>query len=163
MTRVLLLIVMLGCLVAPVFAAPAEPEFDSNQPIEITAQRLEVLQSERKSIFSGDVIAVQGEMTLHAAELTVYLQSEQEQVERLEATGGVRVVQLDRIATAEKAIFYQVDERLVLSGDAVVVQGKNRISGEEIIMYLQENRSVIKSSKTGRVRAVIIPEQKQEE
>jgi len=161
----LIKIVILGALCFipfNVMAVSELPEFDSNQPVEITSQQLEVLQQQRQSIFSGDVVVKQGDMTLYAKQLTVFLQAEEDQFERLEATGGVRVVQLDRIATAAKAIYYQASERLVLSGNANVVQGSNQISGEEITLYLQENRSVIKSSKNGRVKAVIIPEQVQE-
>lgn len=143
-------------------AASELPEFDSKQPIEITSQQLEVLQQQRQSIFSGDVVAKQGDMTLYSQQLTVFLQPDVDQFERLEATGGIRVVQLDRTATATKATYYQVGERLVLSGNANVVQGSNQISGEEITLYLQENRSVVKSSKNGRVKAIIIPEQVQE-
>ena len=74
----------------------------------------------------------------------------------------MRVLQLDRIATAEKAIFYQLEEKLVLSGNAEVTQGKNKISGDEITLFVQENRTLIKSSEKQRVKAVIMPEAKQE-
>ena len=157
--------ILLGlfCWCVPVvFAGEVEPELDRNQPIEITAQQLEVLQQQRQSIFTGDVVAKQGEMTLYAERLIVFLQQDQDQIERLEAIGGVRVLQLDRIATAEKAVFYQVEERLVLSGNAEVTQGQNEISGDEITLYLKENRSLVQSSENGRVKAVIIPEKKQE-
>ncbi len=139
------------------------PAQDENQPIEITARQLEAFQSERKSVFTGDVIAKQGDMTLFAETLTVFFQQEQNQVERMEALGGVRVVQLDRVATAEKAIFQQADETLTLIGQAEVRQGQNQIAGEEIILYLKESRSLIKSSEKGRVKAVIVPEKKQEQ
>ncbi|MCD6580326.1 MAG: lipopolysaccharide transport periplasmic protein LptA [Desulfuromusa sp.] len=159
------LMIFLGlfCWCVPVvFAGEVKPELDRNQPIEITAQQLEVLQQQRQSIFTGDVVAKQGEMTLYAEKLIVFLQQDQDQIERLEAIGGVRVLQLDRIATAEKAVFYQVEERLVLSGNAEVTQGQNEISGDEITLYLKENRSLVQSSENGRVKAVIIPEKKQE-
>jgi len=145
-----------------VVAAEGKPELDRNQPIEITSQKLEVLQQQRQSIFTGDVVAKQGDMTLFAEKLIVFLHQDQNQVERLEAIGGVRVLQLDRIATAEKAIFYQLEEKLVLSGNAEVTQGKNEISGDEITLYLKENRTLITSSENNRVKAVIVPEKKQE-
>ncbi len=160
-----LLLMLLGiscCCVSVVFAGEEKPKLDRNQPIEITAQQLEVLQQQRQSVFTGDVVAKQGEMTLYADELIVFLQKDQDQVERLEAIGGVRVLQLDRIATGEKAVFYQMEERLVLSGNAEVTQGLNKISGDEIILYMQENRTLIKSSDKKRVKAVIVPEKKQE-
>ncbi|MCK5914117.1 MAG: hypothetical protein KAG12_09575, partial [Desulfuromusa sp.] len=58
------LIVILGifCWCVPsTFAGEVAPEFDQSQPIEITSQQLEVLQQQRQSIFTGDVVAKQGE------------------------------------------------------------------------------------------------------
>ena len=144
------------------FANEPIPKSNRNQPIEITAQRLELLQEQRQSIFTGDVVAKQGEMTLYTEKLIVFFQKKQDQVERLEALGGVRVIQLDRIATAEKAIFQQEEETLVLIGNAKVKQGRNQIIGDEITLYLKENRSLVKSSKKGRVKAIIVPEKKSE-
>jgi lipopolysaccharide export system protein LptA len=138
------------------------PKPNRNQPIEITAQQLELLQEQRQSIFIGDVVVKQGEMTLYTEKLIVFFEKKQDQIERLEAVGGVRVIQLDRIATAEKAIFQQAKEILVLIGNAEVKQGRNQIVGDEIILYLKENRSLVKSFKKGRVKAIIVPEKKQE-
>ncbi len=160
MSRWLLLLLLgISCgYVSAALAGEATPGLDRNQPIEITSQQLEVLQQQRQSIFTGGVVAKQGDMILFSEKLTVVFQKDQNQVERLEAVGGVRVLQLDRIATAEKAVFYQKEESLVLSGNAEVTQGKNTVSGDEITLFLQENRTLIKSSEKKRVRAVIIPE-----
>ncbi|MDA3902235.1 MAG: lipopolysaccharide transport periplasmic protein LptA [Desulfuromusa sp.] len=158
-----LLLISLAICVPAAFAAEATPELDRNQPIEITAQQLEVLQQQRQSIFTGNVVAKQGEMTLYAENLIVVFQKDQDQVERLDAIGEVRVLQLDRIATAEKAVFHQLEEILVLTGNAEVTQGKNKISGDEITLYLKENRTLIKSSEKSRVKAIIVPEKKQEQ
>jgi len=151
------------CCVSTGFAAEQSAAPDTTQPIEITAQKLELIQQQRQSIFTGDVVATQGDMTLSADKLTVFLLENQDQIDRLEAVGTVKVVQLDRVATADLAIFYQLEEKLVLSGHAVVVQDNNRVSGEEIVIYLKENRSVIKSSNNSRVKAVIVPVKKQEQ
>ncbi|MFK5926522.1 MAG: lipopolysaccharide transport periplasmic protein LptA [Desulfuromusa sp.] len=164
MSRGLLLLSLgfLCCCASVVCADEAALKLDRNQPIEITAQQLEVLQQQRQSIFTGEVVAKQGEMTLYAEKLLVFFQKDQNQVERLEAIGKVRVIQLDRVATAEKAVFYQAEETLVLIGNAEVTQGKNTISGDEITLYLKENRTLIKSSGKSRVKAIIVPEKKQE-
>ena len=150
----------LSCFVSIGSAADKGAALDTNQPIEITAQQLEAIQQQRQSIFTGHVVAKQGDMTLTADKLTIFLLEKDDQVDRLEAVGSVKVVQLDRVATANQAVFYQGTEKLVLSGDAVVVQDKNKVSGDEIIIYLKENRSVIKSPESGRVRAVIVPTKK---
>ena len=165
MGRWLLLILMSSvCFcVTSSFADETTTELDTKQPIEITANQLEILQQQRQSIFSGDVIAKQGDMTLSAEKMIVLFQEEQDQVKRLDAIGSVRVVQLDRVATADRVVFYQLDEKLVLIGSAEVIQGGNKVSGEEITLYLKENRTLIKSSETKRVKAVIIPQAKSEE
>lgn len=156
----LLLLTVFYCCVPFVSAAVELSALERDQPIEVTAQQLEVLQLQRQSIFTGEVVARQGDMTLYAEKLLVIFQQEHDEVERLEAIGGVRVVQLDRIATAEKAIFYQLEGRLVLNGNAEVTQGENKIAGDRITLYLKENRSLVESSESGRVRAIIVPEKK---
>lgn len=158
----LLLFGVLCCSVSLTFAEEVTSGVNRNQPIEITAQKLEVLQLERRSIFTGDVVAVQGEMTLSADKLIIYLQEAQDQIDRMEAIGKVRLVQLDRVATADRAVFQQETEILVLTGNAVVTQGENRVSGDEITLFMQEDRTEVKGSKTNRVKAVIIPEKKKE-
>ncbi|SEA25352.1 lipopolysaccharide export system protein LptA [Desulfuromusa kysingii] len=150
------------CDIPLTFAVEAGSEIDRSQPIVITSRQLEVLQQQRQSIFTGEVVAKQGEMTLYAEKLIVVFQQDQDQVERLDAIGGVRVLQLDRVATAEKATFHQMEETLVLVGDAEVTQGNNKVAGDEITVYLKDNRTVIKSLEKSRVKATIIPEKGQE-
>lgn len=65
---------------APAFDAkagpkPAEPfagHHDSNQPIHITADKLEVQQDNQVAIFTGHVDAIQGEVRLRADVLKIY-------------------------------------------------------------------------------------------
>lgn len=144
--------------VAWAFAAQPVPEIDKNQPIEITSKQLEILQSEGKSVFTGDVLAKQGDMTLSANELVVFFLKEDNQIDRFEATGDVLFTQLDKTATADKAVYLQRDEILLLTGNAQVHQGENQIAGDEITFYVRENRSLVKSSVHNRVKAVIVPE-----
>ena len=134
---------------------------DSDQPLEITSNQLEVFQEEQKSVFSGDVVARQGEMTLYTDQLTVIF-DDQNNVSRVEAAGNVRIEEPLRHARGNHAVFDRDEDTLVLSGRAEVVQGENRISGDEITLFIGQNRSVVKSHDTGRVRAVILPEKKPE-
>lgn len=131
------------------------------EPIEITSERLEVDEQAGTAIFFGQVVARQGEMTIYSEKLILYRSEELEEVEKLEASGGVRIVQQDRVGTAQHASFYMQEEKLVLSGDAKIQQDQNLVAGEEITLFLKENRSLVKSGSDGRVRAVFIPEQEQ--
>ena len=97
-------------------------------PIEVTAQQMEADQQQRQAIFSGKVVAKQGDITLYCDKLVVYSLPEQDQVDRLEASGNVRVVQLDRTATADRAVYRQQQGTLVLYGHAKVHQGQNLVA-----------------------------------
>jgi lipopolysaccharide export system protein LptA len=135
----------------------AMPEYDSSQPIEIRAQQLEALQLQRTTIFSGDVVAVQGDITLRSDVLTIVLMEQENQINQMVAEGSVRVEQGDRVATAAKAVYTHGDETLTLTGAAQVVQGSNSVVGDEIIIYLREDRTLVKGSEQGRVKAVLTP------
>lgn len=134
---------------------------DRDQPLEITSQQLEVFQEEQRSIFSGAVVAQQGEMTLYTDQLTVIFDG-QNDVSRIEAAGNVRIEEPLRTARGSNAVFDREADTLILSGNAEVVQGENRITGDEITLFIGQNRSIVKSHDTGRVRAVILPEKKPE-
>ena len=156
-------LLLLGLLFYPstVFAQQEQIPQPAALPIEVTAQQLEANQEQRQAIFSGDVVAKQGDITLYCDKLVVFSLPEQDQVDRLEASGNVRVIQLDRTATADRAVYRQLQGTLVLSGNAQVHQGQNLLTGSEITVYLLENRSVVKGGEGGRVKAVLYPEKKQ--
>jgi lipopolysaccharide export system protein LptA len=161
MIRLVLLVLSVWlCSALPGLAAEEQPPQPASLPVEVTARNLEALKLQRQVIFTGEVVAQQGDITLYCDKLTVFSLPEEDQVDRMEAFGNVRVVQLDRIATADQAIYRQQVGTLVLIGDATVHQGQNQVTGDEITVYLQEDRSVVKSKDTGRVRAVLFPEKK---
>ena len=76
----------------------------------------------------------------------------------LTAIGGglLRDVLVGRVP----AVFTNADQRIVLSGKAEFWQGKNLIKGEEITVWLKEDRALVTSKGSDRVRAVIYEEEK---
>lgn len=155
----ILLLIFFGVTSAPAieFFAAA----DRDQPLEITSHQLEVFQEQQKSVFIGDVVAEQGQMVLYTDRLTVIFDG-QNDVRRIEADGAVRLEDPLRNARGDKAVFDRDEDTLVLSGNAEVVQGDNRISGDEITLFIGQNRSLVRSKDSGRVRAVILPETRSE-
>ncbi|WP_303720411.1 lipopolysaccharide transport periplasmic protein LptA [Malonomonas rubra] len=162
MRNVLLLLLCILLSLSDIVAAEEKQSKPSSLPIEITAQQLDADRPARKATFSGEVIAKQGDITLYSDKLVVYSLPEDDQIDRLEAFGNVRVLQLDRTAVADRAIYRQVEGKLVLYGNAEVHQGQNQVTGDEIVVYLQENRSIVKSGENGRVKAVLFPKKEQE-
>ena len=83
-----------------------------------------------------------------------------EKITRIEALGKVRMVQGDRVATGDKAIYYTQEDKIVLMGNPQLWRGDNSLKGHEITFYVQENRAVVESDPNKRVEAVIYPSQK---
>lgn len=128
------------------------------QPIEITADTLNADSDGRTVTFEGNVVATQGGVTLHADRLYAEYSRGQDAIEKITADGNVRVVQEGREARAAHAVFYNLEQRIVLSGGADLQQGENTLKGDSVTIFLRENRSVVTSGESGRVRAVLHPQ-----
>jgi len=130
-----------------------------SRPIEITADRVSADSVRNSVTFEGSVVAVQGDVTLHANRVYAEYSRGAGAIERIEAEGNVRFVQGGREARSARATFYNLEQRVVLSGGADLRQGENTLRGETLTIYLRENRSVVTGGEGGgRVRAVIHPQ-----
>jgi lipopolysaccharide export system protein LptA len=86
--------------------------------------------------------------------LAASLQGGQE-IDKVECEGAVKIQEGERLAVAQKVLYLAkaLPRRLVLTGDARVWQGANSITGHQITYYLDENRSLVDSVGSQRVRA----------
>jgi lipopolysaccharide export system protein LptA len=144
---------------------PAEMGFGltaTRAPIDITSDTVEANQKQSIVTFKGNVIAKQEDITLYANTLVIYYDQETKKLKQIIATGNVKVVQLERRATGQKAIFHQDENKVVLDGEAVVREGENVIRGEKITFYVDEERSVVEGGKGARVNTRITPPPKEE-
>lgn len=127
--------------------------FNSNSPVDVEADRIEVQDRADRAIFSGNVVARQGNMTMTAARLTVaYTDTSGVDVQRLEASGGVTLRTPGETARGNFAI-YDVNRRLVtMTGAVHLTQGQNRVQGGRLTLDLNTSRAVMDGGgSTGRV------------
>lgn len=64
-------------------------------------------------------------------------------IRMVEATGRVKIEKADGRATCQKAVYYEDQKKIILTGDPVAWQKGTRVSGKRIIMFLDEDRSVV--------------------
>jgi len=64
-------------------------------------------------------------------------------IRMVEATGRVNIKKEDGQATCQKAVYYEDQKKIVLTGEPVAWQKGTRVSGKRIIMFLDEDRSVV--------------------
>lgn len=145
------------CTGVPAAAAVAAPGLQADAPVSVTSDRLEADDKLHQVRFSGNVVARQGDVAIYAGELMLVYPEAGRDIERIDATGSVRIVQGNRIATGEKASFFNAERKIVLTGSPRVYQGDDFLEGDEIIVFLDEERSVVKSDQGSRVNAVFHP------
>ena len=134
----------------------------SRAPIDITSETVEADQKANTITFKGNVIAKQEDTTLYANTVVVTYDPNAKKMKEIVAVGNVKVVQLDRRATGQKATFDQEKNKVILDGEAVAREGANVIRGERITFYVDEERAVVEPVKGGRVSTSITPPPKEE-
>lgn len=136
-------------------------------PIVIRSKTLEMNDARKVVIFEGAVDAKRGDFKINCRKMVVHYESASQQKEgakteakinKIVSTGDVKILRdQGGLATAEKAVYYQADETLVLTGKPIVRKGNDSVEGDRIIIFLRENRSVVEGSEDKKVKAVIFP------
>ena len=151
----------------------------SKEPITITSDNLEYQYEDGIVIYRGDVLAVQGDVKVKSNELRITLVKDEDsngkkvtskaateldnadssKLQTVIAIGNVRIDQGTRWAVAGKATFEQSKRTLVLTENPVVHDGPNEVTGDRIVVFIDENRSIVEGGPK-RVKATLIPGKK---
>ena len=170
-----------SALAQPGTSAPnALQGFQQNrgEPVQIEASRLEVRDKEKLATFTGNVKVVQGDTTMRCKTLVVFYEQQNKdgqqaqaaaaktmpaakpgpggssQISKLEASGGVTVVQKDQTATGDRALFDMKSNTVTLLGNVLVSQGPNVMRGEKLVVDLTTGVSRVDAG-SGPVRMLI--------
>jgi lipopolysaccharide export system protein LptA len=150
---------------APAAAVPSAPPPASqnanggkSQPVTVDSDKMERFGKESLVIFTGNVIARQNNNVQYADRMEVYLDEKGDRILRTVSTGNVRIITSDcRTGTARRAEYYDLEQRVVLIGNARVWQEDNVVSGDTITIYISQDRAIAQSNKQERVKTIIYP------
>jgi lipopolysaccharide export system protein LptA len=148
--------------------SPVLPGASSKDPVSIDAGKLDYFDKEQKLVYSGAVVASQGESRLKASVLTIFLESAPSvstghQMRRMEAQGPVTVTAKDQIGTGDGAVYDKAENKVYLTGHVTLSQGANVTKGERLIFDLNTNQAVVVgggAAQGGRVRSIFTPGEK---
>ncbi len=112
-------------------------------PITVTSDRMISFQKENKVIFYGNVIAVRGDVTIRSEELEIYNAPDGSKTEKIIARKNVVIDSNGRHATGEEAVYYDVTQRIILTGNAKAWEDNNEIIGDKMIFLLDEDRFIV--------------------
>lgn len=157
---------------------------DSDQPIEIASDTLEVQQDKQLAIFRGKVDVVQGETRLRSDELYVYYRDRQAQqgaggaarpatpprptpatsagpdassIIKIEAKGNVFVSTPKERAQGQFGVYDVEKKTITLTGDVLLTSDQSTVRCQRAVMHQDTGRSTCDPATGGRVRGVFIP------
>lgn len=154
---------------------------ESEDPIQIESDELEVRDQEGIAIFDGNVVVVQGESKMNAAKLIVHYEGGGEatgtatgakpaapaegaqggpggggqQISSLEVIGNVVVTSKDQTATGDRGDVDMKTNILELTGNVTLTQGPNVVNGDKLIVNLDTGNARVLSNS--RVRVLLVP------
>lgn len=136
----------------------------AEEPIQITADRLESNAEQKYAEFIGNVKASQGNFKINSDTLRIYYSgdlinrdkqaSNENLLNKIVAKGNVEILSDQYEAKADEAQYDVKTMTIVLAGEnSTVTSGKNSISGSKIILYRADGRVKVEGGKN-RVNAV---------
>jgi len=150
----------------------------SDQPIDVESDQLDHHDQQRVSVYTGNVVAVQGLARLRTPKLTVYYaardadapkssvtvpQAGPGEIERLEAEGPVHYTTPTERAIGDHGTYIADGDTITLSGHVTMLQGRNVATGDKLVIEQKTGHWLLTSDPTHgpphQIRTVLFPAQ----
>ena len=129
--------------------------------VDIEASEMEILETDKRAIFRGDVVAKRPTDTIRCAEMVVYYVdvkqtdgSSNTEVDKLDCKSAVTITTTTQTITGDLAVFQLRQNLLDVTGNVKVVQGKTVIRGPHLTVDLKSKRTKMSG---GRIKGRFIP------
>lgn len=149
----------------------------SKEPISVEADHLEVFDKEKRAVYSGNVVVVQGESTMKSGKMIVFYANEGQDgtngqpaqnaapalgngnsLRRLETYEGTTIVSKDQIAVGNQGVYDKETNRMILTGNVALTQNGNVTKGEKLVYDLNTGVAVVEAApNSGRVKSLLVP------
>lgn len=124
--------------------AQAIAGFNSNQPVNYAADRIELQDRQKRVVLSGNVVITQGDLRLTAGRTTVsYTDAGALRIQRINATGGVVVTRSNERAQGNAGIYDFNRRVIILSGGVALRRGGDTLNGGRLTIDLNSGLSTV--------------------
>lgn len=130
---------------------------DSSLPVEVTADSLSVDRQTSTAVFKGNALAGQGQLRLSAGTITVTYTKDGKSIDFIEAFSNVMFTNGEEIAEAHKGVYRISQNTITMTGDVILLQGQNAISGDALRLNLETNQGTME----GNVKSIFVPKDEQ--
>lgn len=142
-------------------------------PLDISSESFAYDGGACRVTYTGNVEMIQGQSRMRSPRVDAYyprLAPAQAggsarcgaEVERIEAAGPVFYVTPEQQARGNHGVFTAANDTIVLTGDVVLTQGQNVMTGARAVMNTRTRDARVESgANNGRVRSVLFPDRTQ--
>ena len=126
----------------------------SKSEIEITAATMEWNKEDNIAIAIGEAKAIQGNNILYANKIIVFFNKKKDirSISKLDASGNVKFIKEDQIATGDNAIYYVENENILMKGNVTLQREDSVMLGDELSIDFKTSSSKLTSKKNEKVR-----------
>jgi lipopolysaccharide export system protein LptA len=146
-----ILCLALLCAAAPAHAQTAAASGDKTTTVTSDVFRLDLEKHE--GTFTGNVRVQDPKFDLTSDEMVIYFDKDNK-FQRMVAKGNVVIKQSDKTSTSRQAEYIVAEKKIVLTGDPVVTQNQNKLTGASIVIYQDTGRMEVE----GRTKFQFTPE-----
>lgn len=138
---------MSSFLLAIALAAAPDAGVLLSRPVQVSADKLELLNKEQRANYTGHAKAIRDTTTLTCDRITVEYGADRE-VSRILARGNVEAVDGERWARGEEADYDNKTGTLVVRGNPQARQGKREVQGELVTIITGSDRVTVEKART---------------
>lgn len=134
-------------------------------PVNVTSDRLSYIDSDRKAVFSGNVLVKAEDTTITADHVDVILlakDAQQEaqgasQLDHIVAQGDIHIQQAGRKAVGNQLVYTAADDKMVLTGTeghrpSIFDAERGEISGDSLTFFTHDGRVLVGSGETSQTQ-----------
>lgn len=119
---------------------------DNKTPTVITSRSMNADNKAKTIVFTENVVVVKGETTIYADVMTVFYDANDD-IDRIECKGSVKIIKGPKTAVSKEAVYYDKEDKVILTGEPKVWEGNNLVTGTKMTMFLSEDRSIVEGSR----------------
>ena len=126
--------------------------------INIVSNELNVDMDQRTSTFTGDVYANDENLKIWSEKMIIIFKTDKDEIKEILASGNVKIIRLSKGSEiyGDIANYFLEDEIIIVTGNVLVKENNNQVSGSKLTVDLKSSSSIMVGSDSNRVEAVII-------
>tara|TARA_Y100000816_G_C26068710_1_gene561868 strand:- start:37 stop:498 length:462 start_codon:yes stop_codon:yes gene_type:complete len=128
--------------------------------INIISEKLHVDRNKSISVFTGKVHAWNDNFEIWSEKLITEFNEGKKDVKKIIAENQVKIIKDEMIITGSQGIYDPIENKINVIGKIMINNNGNIIYCDELTLDLENSVSIMKSSKSKKVEAIILMKEK---